>query len=110
MDDDEPENPYASTIVGTWKITHYGSTAYWIAWSKAPTTFTFKSNGTYSTDGDLGDATGTYTLDSNHITTYVNGKIYIQYDIVTIDDGIAILDMYPGTYSDTRITVKCKKI
>ena len=108
-DDDEPQSPYASTIIGTWKITHYGSTSYWLDWPRTTTTATFNSDGTYSGRGYFGNGSGTYTLKDSHITCYVDGKIYAQYDIISVDGNIAILDMYAGTDTSTKLTIKCKK-
>lgn len=109
-DDDAPKSPYASTIIGTWKITHYGSEDYWIPWSKATTTATFNSDGTYSGHGYFGNGTGTYKLTNSHITCYISGKVYAQYDIKSVDNGIAVLDMYAGDDTSEKLTIKCKKI
>jgi hypothetical protein len=109
-DDDEPQSPYATTIIGTWKITHFGSEAYWATWNKSTTTATFNSDGTYSGRGYFGTGSGTYTLKGSHITCYIDGDVYAQYDIISVENGIAILDMYAGNDSSTKLTIKCKKI
>jgi hypothetical protein len=109
-DDDEPQSPYASTIIGTWKITHYGSQSNWLTWPKSTTTATFNSDGTYSGRGYFGTGTGTYTLKNSHITCYVDGEVYAQYDIISVENGIAVLDMYAGSDTSSKITIKCKKI
>jgi heat shock protein HslJ len=109
-DDDEQLSPYATAIIGTWKITHYGSQSYWLTWKKTTTKATFYSDGTYSGSGYFGYGTGTYTLKGSHITCYIDGLVYTQYDIISVDGGIAILDMYAGNDSDTKLTIKCKKV
>ena len=108
-DDDEPSSPYASTIIGTWKITHYGSTTNWISWTKSTTTATFNSDGTYSGRGYFGNGSGTYKLKDSHITCYIDGEVFMQYDIISVSGTEAILEMYAGTDSTTKLTIKCKK-
>jgi hypothetical protein len=109
-EDDEPQNPYASAIVGTWKITHHGSTTYWVEWPFQTTKIIFNADGTCSESGYFKISSGTYKVTDKHITCYVGGYIICQYDIISIQNGIAIFDMYAGTDTSTKISIKCKKI
>lgn len=108
---DEPQSnsPYAKTIIGTWKITDYGSSRHWFSWPYQTTTATFNADGTYSGSGYFGYGSGTYKLVGSHITCYVNGKTYMQYDIISVNAGIAELEAYAGNSSDNAIGIRCKK-
>lgn len=110
--DDEDEfklsGPYATKIIGTWEITHFGDGKVWIPWTKKTTSATFNSNGTYSGQGYFGTGTGTFELSNSHITCYVDGEIFIQYDVVSIENNIAVLTMYPDS-STEKLTIKCEK-
>lgn len=109
-DEDEFElsGPYATKIIGTWELTHYGDGKVWIPWTKKTTSATFNSNGTYSGQGYFGTGTGTFELSNSHVTCYVDGEIFMQYDIVSIENNIAVLTMYPDSSSE-KLTIKCEK-
>ena len=100
--------PYSTKIIGTWKLTHLGDGNVWIPWTKQTTSATFNSDGTYSGRGYFGTGTGTFKLSHSHVTCYVDGEIFMQYDIVSIDDNIAVLKMYPDSSSE-KLTIKCEK-
>lgn len=84
-DDDEPASPYASQIVGTWKLSEVstnGST--YVDWMFETTTATFNSNGKYSGRGYFGNGSGTYKLSGSRLITYVDGESYLIYDILNL--------------------------
>ena len=115
---DEPEqtSPYASSILGTWQITHYGSSfgsiTSWVDWDKTTTTATFNSDGTYSGRGYYGLGSGTYKLEGKSVYCYIEGELYMRYYIISMpSDTETILAMYPyPCNSEGEITIKCKKI
>ena len=100
--------PYATKIIGTWEITHYGDGKVWIPWTNKTTTATFNSDGRYSGRGYFGTGTGTFELSNSHITCYIEGEVFMQYDIVSVEGDVAILTMYPKSSSD-KLTIKSEK-
>lgn len=109
-DEDEFEltGPYATKIIGTWEITHLGDGRVWIPWTNTRTTATFNSDGTYSGRGYFGTGTGRFELSNSHITCYIEGEVFMQYDIVSVEGDVAVLTMYPESSSD-KLTIKCEK-
>lgn len=111
-DDDEPsfDSPYAKDIIGTWRVTDYGSPNYWIAWDRTRTTATFNPNGTYSGRGFFGNGEGTYNLSGSTITCYIDGQVYMKYDIVSVKEDIAVLTLYVGNSDTSNMSLRCKKV
>ena len=104
----ELTGPYATKIIGTWEVTHYGDGKVWIPWTNKTTTATFNSDGTYSGRGYFGTGKGTFKLSNSHITCYIEGEVFIQYDILSVEGDIAVLTMYPESSSE-KLTIKCEK-
>ncbi|MCH4895964.1 hypothetical protein E0494_04540 [Marinilabiliaceae bacterium JC040] len=114
-DKDKEEFDYPmESLIGKWQITHiqledgkmfnvssnYGFKA---------TYATFKKDGTYSGMGQFGNGSGTYKAEGSTVTCYVDGKAFIKYKVISLEDDSCELDMYiPG--DDKHVRIKCKKI
>lgn len=106
--DDDDDNQYTSAIVGTWKLTEVrmSETGSYITWPFKTTYASFKSDGTYYGSGYFGTGSGTWSLKGNTIKTYVDGKLYVSYDILSVTSTEAELKM---TADDASLWIKCKK-
>ena len=106
--DDEDDNQYTSAIVGTWKLTEVrmSETGSYITWPFKTTYASFDSDGTYYGYGYFGTGSGTWSLKGNTIKTYVDGKLYVSYDILSVTSTDAELKM---TADDASLWIKCKK-
>ena len=106
--DDDDDNQYTSAIVGTWKLTEVrmSETGSYITWPFKTTYASFKSDGTYYGSGYFETGSGTWSLKGNTIKTYVDGKLYVSYDILSVTSTEAELKM---TADDASLWIKCKK-
>ena len=113
--DVEDDFEYKSSIVGKWQITHIESQGSYINITEypyntvyKPTYATFNSNGTYSGSGFFGTGSGTYIGKGKTLTTYIDGKEYLKYDVLSLTGNVCELKMYE-TGSESSIKIKCKK-
>lgn len=111
-DENEPnfDSQYAKEIIGTWKVFEYGHPNLWSTWRYSSTTATFNSDGTYSGKGYFGNGEGEYKLSGKNITCYINGEVYMRYEIFSLEGNIAILKMFIGTESTSNMYLKCRKL
>ena len=94
---DEPDFD-RSIIIGTWDITEVFSDGQWIDitssyYSELQASITFKDGGQYYGKGYFGTGSGTYTYDGKVINTYVDGKLYYTYEVVTLTQSACELIM-----------------
>lgn len=106
--DDDEDNQYKSAIVGTWKITKVktSQSGSYIDWPFKTTYASFKSDGTYNGAGYFGTGSGTWSIDGNTVNTYVGGKLYASYEIISVTSITSELKMSMG--NDT-VWIKCTK-
>jgi len=109
-DDDDDFNYPKESLYGTWKMSEVkmSETGSYISWPMKATTATFNSDGTYSGSGYFGNGSGTYTAKGNTITTYVSGKVYIVYTVLSLSGSTAELKMTMPN-SDEILWIKCVK-
>jgi len=95
-------------IVGTWKLTEVkmNETGSYITWPFKTTYASFKSDGTYYGSGYFGTGNGTWSKKGKTVNTYVNGKLYVSYEVLSVSSTDAELKM---TMDDSSIWIKCKK-
>lgn len=95
-------------IVGTWKLTEVkmNETGSYITWPFKTTYASFKSDGTYYGSGYFGTGDGTWSKKGKTVNTYVNGKLYVSYEVLSVSSTDAELKM---TMDDSSIWIKCKK-
>lgn len=112
--DDDNSTDYETLIIGTWKVTHAEFDGVFIDITVPPaseiiseTTATFRTDGTYTGEGYLGDGSGTYEIKGNTVITYYAGEEFIKYEIISINGNECILIMRAD---DQSIKIKCKKI
>ncbi|MEG2318259.1 MAG: lipocalin family protein [Rikenellaceae bacterium] len=67
---------------------------------------TFKTDGTYVGKGSLGNGTGTYKVNGNTVTCYVNGVEYLRYEIISMSASKCELNVIAGAES---MKIRCKK-
>ena len=105
---DDDDNQYNSAIVGTWKITAVktSQSGSYIGWPFETTYASFKSDGTYYGSGYFGTGNGTWSIKGNTINTYVGGKLYVSYEIISVTSTTSELKMSVGGHA---IWIKCKK-
>ena len=110
-DDNKDFNYPLETLYGTWQITHFSAelTSTFYTWEEEKTTVTFQKNGKDYGEGYLGTGEGTYTAIGDRITTYVNGEIYLIYDVVSLDHTTAVLKLYTKEQT-AYMYIKCIKI
>lgn len=113
-DDDEDGFDYPmETLIGTWEGTDvyidgkwYDITGYW--YSDLQFSITFYDGGKYYGKGYFGTGSGTYTAKGKTIKTYVNGKPYYVYEVISLDNKKAHL--YMGVEgSNEKIQIKVVK-
>lgn len=95
-------------IVGTWKLTEVkmNETGSYITWPFKTTYASFKSDGTYYGSGYFGTGNGTWFKKGKTVNTYVNGKLYVSYEVLSVSSTDAEPKM---TMDDSSIWIKCKK-
>lgn len=106
--DDDDDNKYNSDLVGTWKLTEVkmSQSESYISWPFRTTYASFKSDGTYYGSGYFGTGSGTWSVKGNTVNTYVDGKLYISYEIISVTSTTSELKM---SMDDEAIWIKCKK-
>lgn len=111
-DEDEPkfDSQYAKEIIGTWKVFEYGRPNLWSPWRYSSTTATFYSDGTYSGKGYFGTGEGNYNLSGKNITCYIDGEVYMRYEIYSLEEDIAVLKVFIGTAPNSNMYLKCRKL
>ncbi|WP_286710210.1 MULTISPECIES: lipocalin family protein [Sphingobacterium] len=100
-------NPYEAQIAGTWELTHFDGVSVGSISGFKTTRITFASGGKYSGSGQFGNGEGTYKLDGKVVTTFVDGKQYHKYEIISISNGVAELKM---SDSSGTVVIKAKKV
>lgn len=105
---DDDDNQYESAIVGTWKVTGVKTKASdsYMTWPFKTTYASFNSDGTYYGYGYFGTGNGTWSIKGKTVKTYVDGKLYLSYEILSLTSTTAELKMSEG---DEAIWIKCKK-
>ena len=105
---DDDDNQYESTIVGTWKITDVktSQSGTYIIWPFKATYASFKSDGTYYGSGYFGAGSGTWSVKGNTVNTYVGGELYASYEIISVTSTTSELKM---SMDGESIWIKCKK-
>ena len=91
--DEEKNDKFAyplTDLYGTWDATELYSGGKWIDVTKYPydkfaMAIKFNSDGTFSGWGYFGSGSGTYEAKGKTITTYISGKVYFKYHVVTFD-------------------------
>lgn len=105
------------TLYGKWDGTDVKTSSGWVNiessyFSDYQFSITFYEDGSYYGRGYFGNGAGTYTASANTIITYVNGKEYYRYDVISLSNNIAHLRMYHQgeTMAETsEIEIKVKK-
>lgn len=115
--DDEGGFDYdKNQVYGTWRVTHVDlgegyvdvvGTIYEDVFD--PTYITFNSNGTFSTHGYFGAASGTYTMKGKTITTYLDGEELFGYDILSLSGDIGEAEMYDVDDPSDRVRMRLGK-
>lgn len=113
-EDEESKFDYPmETLYGTWEATHvrfsatgnWSSLSYWD--SKYQFSATFYRDGKYYGRGYFGTGSGTYEASGNTITTYVDGKEYYIYNVLSLSSNDAHVRM--GLRDGDTMEVKLKK-
>lgn len=109
-DDDDDFNYSKEVLYGTWQMSDVkmSESGSYIKWPFQTTTATFKSDGTYSGSGYFGNGSGTYTAKGNSITTYVGGKVYMVYTVLSLTGSTSELKATLPNSNET-IWIKCLK-
>ncbi len=109
-DDDNDFNYPKESLYGTWKMSEVkmSESGSYMSWTMKATTATFNSDGTYSGSGYFGNGSVTYTAKGNPIATYVNGKVYMVYNVLSLNGSTAELKMTQSG-SDEVLWIKCVK-
>lgn len=94
---------YGEALLGTWKVVKVGS----ISWPYEITTATFNLDGTYSGKGYFGNGTGTYTAEGIDVKCYIEGKLFVSYEVESLDGNKAVMKMY--STEGSSITLTCEK-
>ena len=106
---EEQEEVTKNDIVGTWEIAQVsidGGETY-IAWHYETTSDTFKADGTYTGVGYFGNGNGTWKQVGNIINTYVDGELYMSYEVIELESTACTLKV---AISETKsIFAKCVK-
>ena len=107
-DDSDNGNYKKSLIVGTWEIKEVKTTeaGMYVDWPFERTYASFKSDCTYYGSGYFGTGRGTWPLKGNTVKTYVDGKLYASYTIISATSTASEMKM---SFGEKSIWVKCKK-
>jgi hypothetical protein len=103
-------------LYGTWRVTHVmqSNGTYFDVTTNVgesvfePTYAIFNADGSYSGSGEFGTGSGTYTAIGKTITTFVSGKEYLKYDVVSLTGTTAELIM-SETGSTSTLKIKVTK-
>ncbi len=98
------------TLYGTWDGTAVYVNGHWIDitdsyYKSFQFSITFYSDGEYYGRGFFGNGSGTYKATGNTITTYVNGEIYLTYEIKSLTNNKAELTMFDRSGDSMPIRV-----
>ena len=109
---DEPDFDQ-SIIIGTWDVTEVYTNGKWVDitssyYSELQANITFKDGGQYYGKGYFGTGSGTYTYDGKVIKTYVSGKLYYTYEVVTLAQTACELIMTDSS-GKSSIKIRAKK-
>ena len=113
-DSDEPDLGIRDNIIGTWVGTDVKYDGDWIDITKYPYnsrlgfSASFYDDGTYYGKGALGTGSGTYTIKGKTIETYVNGKLYLKYEVIDMTSTTAHLNIIDNNSSMEVKVVKTK--
>lgn len=98
-------------LYGTWKITHakFDEGAVMTEWEYEDTYATFKENGIYEGEGHWGNGEGTYSIEFNTITTFIDMTPYIEYEVLSLNENTAEIK---ATFMTTKqkVWIKCEKV
>lgn len=105
---DDDDNQYDNAIVGTWKLTQVktSQSESYMDWPFKSTYASFQSDGTYYGSGYFGTGSGTWSIKGNTVKTYVDGELYVTYEILSLTSTTSELKMSNG---DGAIWIKCQK-
>ena len=94
-DDDNDGELSKSEIVGTWMLKEVKTSASgsYMAWPYKKTTATFKSDGTYRGAGYFGTGSGTWKKKGNTVNTYIDGELYVSYEVISLTSSYAEMKM-----------------
>ena len=75
-------------IIGEWDIekAKFDKAATMTDWDLGPTTFEFKENGFFEAKGYFGNGTGSFSIQGATITTVLENKPFIDFEIFGIKD------------------------
>lgn len=105
---DDDDDQYDNAIVGTWKLTQVktSQSESYMDWPFKSTYASFQSDGTYYGSGYFGTGSGTWSIKGNTVKTYVDGELYVTYEILSLTSTTSELKMPMG---DGAIWIKCQK-
>jgi len=113
---DSGDDDLQSAIIGKWRITQIeiNGTMYDLTTPEAetvwePTYATFRADGTYIGVGVYGSGSGTYKIADSTIYTYVGGKLYITYDVLSFSSKKATLSLRISGSSTSRKVIAEKQ-
>lgn len=113
-DNDEPDMGIKENIIGTWVGSEAKIDGKWIDITKYPYSSslgfsaTFYEDGTYYGKGALGTGHGTYSIKGKTIETYVDGKLYLKYEVNDMTSSTATLTIIEGKSTLEVKVVKTK--
>lgn len=95
---DDDDNQYDNAIVGTWKLTQVktSQSESYMDWPFKSTYASFQSDGTYYGSGYFGTGSGTWSIKGNTVKTYVDGELYVTYEILSLTSTTSELKMSMG--------------
>lgn len=96
-------------IVGTWVLTDVKmkETDSYISWVYKPTYASFNSDGTYYGSGYFGTGEGKWSMKGKIINTYIDGQLYVSYEVISVTATNAELKM---TIDGSTIWIRCRKL
>lgn len=98
--DNVDNNPIEEQIIGTWDATYVYLEDHWLEVSNSPKlkiTATFRSDGSYYGKSEiLGTGNGKYKVEGNTIKTYIDGELYLTYNVISIESDIAEITISDG--------------
>lgn len=100
-------------LYGKWRVTEINASGGWIDVTTypgnsemEPTYATFNSNGTYSGSGAFGSGAGTYSAVGSTVITYIEGKEFMRYEVISLTSSRCELMMKEGK---TSLRMRCQK-
>lgn len=97
-----------SILYGTWEGTEVYIDGSWIditsiLFEDLQFSITFYEDGTYFGEGYFGTGNGTYEASGNMIYTYVSGKPYYNYRVISLNNNKAELEMSQNNSNSTLL-------